>query len=120
MAGKQAVAEESTPARRAQITRARRFTAPDELKPEFGVQTYAEHHIQGVVATEHVRDLLDTFGLHDRSEVQFPFQHLKRKNGEIWRLRIENAAAHTIEGKPVIGHQWVYIQDQPERVSGVQ
>ena len=120
MAEKTAVAERSAPPRHAQVVKARRFTAPDELKAEFGVQSYADHHIQGVVSTEHVRDLLDTFGLHERSEVQFPFQHLKRKNGEIWRLRIEGAAAHTIEGKPVIGHQWVYMQDQPERVSGVQ
>lgn len=119
MAEKAAVAERSAPARQAQTPRAKRFTRPDEFKAEFGIQTDTEHHVQGVVATENVRDLLDSFGLHERTEVQFPFQHLKRQHGEIWRMRIENAAAHTVEGKPVIGHQWVYMQDQPERVAGL-
>lgn len=120
MAGRQAAAEESTAVRRAPSTKVKRFTAPDELKAEFGVLSQTEDHIQGVVTTENVRDLLDSFGLHERTEIQFPFQHLKRQHGEIWRMRIENAAVHTVEGKPVIGHQWIYMQDQPERVGGQQ
>lgn len=120
MEHKEAVAEKSAPARQAQPPRPKKFAAPDEFKAEFGVQSEADNHVQGVVATEHVRDLLDAFGLHERTEVQFPFQYLKHRNGEIWRIRIENAAAHTVKGKPVIGHQWVYMQDKPERVAGVQ
>ena len=120
MAEKAAVAERSAPPRQAQPTKAKRFTAPDEYKAEFGVQTQTEDHVQGVVAMEHVRDLLDSFGQHERSEIQFPFQHLKKQHGEIWRMRIENEAVHTVDGKPVKGHQWIYMQDQPERVGGQQ
>ena len=102
-------------------TKLKRFTAPEELSSDFGVVTQTErNHIQGVVLTENVRALLDAFGLHERTEVQFPFQHLKKQHGEIWRMRIEPARAHTVDGKPVLGHQWVYMQDQPERVGAAQ
>lgn len=120
MPEKEAVAERSVPPKQTQPAKPKRFAAPDEFKADFGVQTQSDNHVQGVVATEHVRDLLDAFGLQERTEVQFPFQYLKHRNGEIWRIRIEDAAAHTVQGKPVIGHQWVYMQDKPERVAGVQ
>jgi hypothetical protein len=106
----------SAPPKAATATKLRRFAAPESLAAEFGVTTQTEDHIQGVVPTEKVRELLDAFGLHERTEVQFPFCHMKRQHGEIWRMRIEPASAHTVEGKTVLGHQWVYMQDQPERV----
>jgi hypothetical protein len=120
MAGKAAVEERSAPAHRQQTVKAKRFTAPEEYKAEFGVQSQTEDHVQGIVSTENVRDLLDSFGLQERSEIVFPFQHLKKQHGEIWRMRIEPAAVHTVEGKQVMGHSWVYMQDQPERVGGAQ
>lgn len=120
MASKQEVTRESAPPRPPASTKLKRFTAPEDLSADFGVVTQTEDHIQGVVATEKVRALLDAFGLHERTEVQFPFQHLKRQHGEIWRMRIEPAAAHTLDGKTVLGHQWVYMQDQPERVGAAQ
>ncbi len=93
-----------------------KFEAPKELAPEFGVQFAEETHIQGVGGTENVRGLLDAFGLAERKDIQFPFQHLKKGQGEIWSLRIEPAAGHTLDGSPVMGHQWIYHQAMPERV----
>lgn len=112
--------EDSAAARPPVATKLRRFEAPAELAAAFGVQAQTEDHIQGVVPTDEVRALLDAFGLQERTEVQFPFCHMKRQHGEIWRMRIEPAAAHTVNGKTVIGHQWVYMQDQPERVGAAQ
>lgn len=112
--------EKSAPAPPPTSTKLRKFTAPDELGAEFGVLAHTEGHIQGVVPTESVRALLDAFGLQERTEIQFPFQHIKRQHGEVWRMRIEPASAHTVNGKPVAGHQWVYMQDQPERVGTAQ
>lgn len=106
--------ERSAAPQRPVQSKPRRFVAPDELKPAFGVQSYAENHIQGVVATENVRDLLDTFGLQERSQVVFPFQHMKKQHGEIWGMRIEPAAGHTVDRNPVIGHQWVFMRHHPE------
>lgn len=120
MAKQEVTTATSAPPRPTTATKLKRFTAPEQLEADFGVITQTEDHIQGVVGTEHVRALLDAFGLHERAEVQFPFQHMKRQHGEIWRMRIEPASAHTLEGKPVLGHQWVYMQDQPERVGAAQ
>jgi hypothetical protein len=93
-----------------------KFQAPAELSPHFGALVAREDFIQGIVPTQYVRELLDAFGLSDRHEIVFPFQHLKRAQGEIWSMRIEPAQGHTIEGCPVIGHQWIYHQAYPERV----
>jgi hypothetical protein len=96
--------------------RLRPFKAPDTMPAEFGMQTEAEDHISGVVATDQVRNLLDAFGLHERANVVFPFQHMKKQHGEVWSMRIEPLAAHTVEGKPVMAHQWTYMRQQPESV----
>jgi len=98
----------------------RKFGPPDELAAKFGVETQSDDRIQGIVPTDHIRELLDSFGLHDRTEIVFPFQHMKRQHGEIWRMRIETAKHHSLEGKPVYGHQWIYEQQWPERVQGAQ
>jgi len=98
----------------------RKFGAPDELSADFGVNAQSDERIQGIVASKNVRELLDAFGLQDRTELVFPFQHIKRQHGEIWRMRIEPAKHHSVDGKPVHGHQWMYEQQSPERVQGVQ
>jgi hypothetical protein len=99
-----------------QTLKLRKFAAPAELQAEFGLQFQSEDHITGIVATEHVRDLLDAFGLQDRTVITFPFQHIKKQHGEVWRMRIEPSATHTVNGKLVNGHQWAFTQDIPERV----
>lgn len=119
MAGKDIVATPETappPASR----KLQKFGPPDEMPEEFGLQAYDSFFMDGVVYTESVRTLLDAFGLSKRSEVVFPFQHIEKKNGEIWRMRIEPLAAQTFDGETIMGHKWVYVQDQPERVGSVQ
>jgi hypothetical protein len=98
----------------------RKFEAPREIAEKFGVTTQSEELVTGLIKTEDVRELLDAFGLQDRGDVVFPFQHIKRQHGEIWAMRIEGPAAHMIEGKPVMAHAWVFQQAWPERVAGVQ
>jgi hypothetical protein len=98
----------------------RKFQAPSELAPEMGVHYQSEERIQGVCATENLRALLDAFGLQERGEIQLPFQHIKKQHGEVWRMRVENATLHTVGGKHVIGHQWMYERQSPEQVSGQQ
>lgn len=115
------MAKPETPAERPQRStsaaqRIPKFEAPNELAPQLGAQSITEFHIQGVVTTDNVRDLLDAFGLQNRTEVTFPFQHIVRKHGEIWRMRIEAPAGHTVDGKPVMGHQWTFMRDYPELV----
>lgn len=104
----------------APAVRVRKFGPPDELPAGFGVDTQTDERIQGVVPTDQVRALLDAFGLQERTEIVFPFQHIKRAHGEIWRLRIEAAKHHSVKGEPVYGHQWIYEQQLPERVQGAQ
>jgi len=99
-----------------EATRLRQFKAPETIPAEFGMQTETEDHISGAVTTEHVRALLDAFGLQERTSVVFPFQHMKKQHGEIWSMRIEPLAAHMVDGKPVMAHQWVYMRQQPETV----
>lgn len=105
---------DSAAAARPPARKVHKFVAPDELKAEFGVQSQTENHIQGVVATENVRDLLDSFGLQDKSEIVFPFQHMKKANGEVWGIRIEPPAVQTLDRQIVTGHQWVYMKHHPE------
>lgn len=118
MATKSGIAEErpATPAR--QAIKVKVFKAPNELDAEFGVDTQQEGHISGFVQTEHVRNLLDAFGLNDRKEVMFPFQHMKKQHGELWGMRIEPAAGHSVNGGTVMAHRWVYMQHQPETTGG--
>lgn len=108
----------STPAKRSanQPVKITKFQAPAELGEHLGAIVVHEDFIQGVVETKYVRELLDAFGLAERKEVVFPFQHLKKGQGEIWSMRIEPAAGHTVDGSPVVGHQWIYHQAMPERV----
>lgn len=110
----------SAPPRPPTSTRVNKFAAPDELSSDFGVLTQSDYRIQGVVGTADVRTLLDAFGLQKRPEVVFPFQHMERQHGERWSMRIEPVAAHTVESKPVLGHQWIYMRDQPEIVGNQQ
>lgn len=98
----------------------RKFEAPDSDLTSFGVMTQQEDFIDGFVESAKVRDLLDTFGLADRSEVVFPFQHVKRLHGEIWRMRIEPAVDRMVDGKHLHSHHWVFSRDFPERVAGAQ
>lgn len=106
-----------TPARStAPAKQLRRFEAPKEIPAQFGLDTEAEDHLSGFVQTENVRPLLDAFGLHDRTSVVFPFQHMVRRHGEIWSMRIEPIAAHTVNGNPVMAHHWVYMRQFPENV----
>lgn len=97
-----------------------RFEAPEELAAKFGVQAQTPEHIQGVVATDDVRELLDGFGLHRRADVVFPFQHIATRHGETWSMRVEAAAPIQIDGKHVIGHQWVYMRQKPELTQNQQ
>lgn len=117
---KETAAERSAQPRTPPPARMRRFEAPKEMPADLGVTSQSEDEIHGVVTTENVRTLLDAFGLEARTEIQFPFQHMKRQHGEIWRMRIEPAATHTVDGQTVAGHKWVYVQDMPERVGSVQ
>lgn len=100
--------------------RLRKFEAPREIATKFNVTTQSEEFIAGLVRTEDVRELLDAFGLQDRAEVVFPFQHMKRQHGEIWAMRVEPPSTHTVDGLPVMAHAWTYQQALPERVAGVQ
>jgi hypothetical protein len=104
----------------AQSVKLRKFAAPEVLDGSFGVQGQTEDHIYGVIESKNVRALLDGFGLQDRRDVVFPFQHLKKQHGEIWSMRIEPADVHTVEGEPVFGHQWTFMQQLPERVGAAQ
>lgn len=98
----------------------RKFGPPDEIPASFGVQAHSDERIQGVVPTREVRKLLNAFGLQDRTEVTFPFQHIKKQHGEIWRLRIEPAKHHSVDGEPAEGHQWMYERQVPESAQGAQ
>lgn len=102
------------PVRREAPKRIVRFEAPTEIPAKFHLDSDVEHHLTGIVRTEDVRELLDSFGLAERKDVVFPFQHITRHKGEIWAMRIEPLAAHTLEGKPVIMHSWVYTRQFPE------
>jgi hypothetical protein len=120
MATEQTPKKDPVPAAPRQPVKLRKFEAPAELAEKFGVQSQQEDQITGLVKTEDVRELLDTFGLQERSEVVFPFQHLKKQHGEIWGMRIEPLASHSIAGAPVVAHAWTFMQQYPERVGGTQ
>lgn len=115
-----AVRPSAQPAPQRAPVKLRKFEAPKEIAEKFGVQSQSEEFITGFVKTEDVRELLDAFGLQDRVEVAFPFQHMKRAHGELWAFRVEPPASHTVDGAPVMAHAWTYQQALPERVSGVQ
>ena len=103
-----------------QPVKLRKFEAPSELADKFGVQSHQEDFISGIVKTEDVRELLDTFGLQDRTEISFPFAHMKKQHGEIWSMRVEPQASHMAAGLPVMAHAWVFMQSFPERIAGTQ
>ena len=111
---------EHAPAPQKQPVKLRKFEAPAELAEKFGVQSHQEDFISGVVKTEDVRELLDTFGLQDRTEIAFPFQHMKKQHGEIWSMRVEPPASHTVAGIPAIAHAWTFQLQFPERIAGAQ
>jgi hypothetical protein len=100
--------------------RAGMFEAPKELAGSFGVQVEQEDHLQGAIKTENIRELLDAFGLAQRTEIPLPFQHLKKQHGEIWSMRIEPATYQTVDGKLQFLHTWIFTRSYPERVAGVQ
>lgn len=93
-----------------------KFEPPKELAAQFAPTFVSESEIQGVVGTEHIRKLLDDFGLADRKEIGLPFQYMRKAHGEIWSMRIEPLGGHVVNGVPMMGHQWIYRQEQPERV----
>lgn len=120
MAGKEKQVAPVSPAPVRQAVKLRKFAAPDELDEKFGVQTQQENHISGVVKTEDCRDLIEAFGVHDRPEIPFPFQYIKKQHGEVWSMRIEPAASVTLDGVPVIRHSWTFMQQYPESVGAAQ
>jgi hypothetical protein len=94
----------------------KKFAAPENIPEHFGVETQAEDHIQGIVATKDIRELLSAFGVPERNGMTFPFQHMKKAHGEIWSIRIEAEGTHTIDGEVAKGHRWVYMRQFPESV----
>jgi hypothetical protein len=93
-----------------------KFEPPKELSPNFGATHASEAEIQGVVSTDRIRELIDAFGLVDRKEFGIPFHYMRKAHGEIWSMRIESLGGHIVNGVPVMGHQWIYRQELPERV----
>jgi hypothetical protein len=69
-----------------------KFEAPKELPAHFGAAHASE------------------------SEIGLPFHYMRKAHGEIWSMRIEPLGAHIVNGVPVMGHQWIYRQELPERV----
>jgi len=120
MAGKQAAADEAPPKPPTKPPAPKRFEAPSMDLTEYGATTQHEDFVAGVVPSSKVRELLDLFGLQDRTEVVFPFQHIKRMHGEIWRMRIEPSTDHVILGTHVYGHDFAFMRDYPERTAGVE
>jgi hypothetical protein len=110
-----ATADEPVQTRRPVKTK--KMGLPAELAAEFGVTIQELYHTEGLVPTEHVMDLLEAFGIPDVQSISFPFQRLKKGNGEIWRMRIDAASMHVVEGKPVSLHRWIWVQDLPERTA---
>lgn len=112
--------EAAEPKRAVKRSPARKFEAPDMDLAPFGVQVHQEYFIQGVVESAKVRELLDAFGLQEKKEFHFPFQHIKSSGNETWSMRIEPSADHMIDGQHLRGHQWIYKRDSPEIQTGVQ
>lgn len=98
----------------------RKFAAPDELGEYVMVIAQSEDEIQGYVEPKDVRALLDAFGLEARRNVVFPFQHIRKQHGEIWRMRLEPAAQQMVEGENVNAHRFLFVRDVPERVGAAQ
>lgn len=112
--------DQQTAIQRPPTQRARPFRAPDELPAEHGVQFHSAAHIQGIVEPQHLRGLLDSYGLENRKDITLPFQHIAKSHGEVWSLRVEPAAIHHTADGMVVGHQYQYRQEQPESVAGEQ
>lgn len=114
MATKPTAEERHETPRRELPKRITRFEAPKEISPHWNLDSDAEDHLTGLVTTDRVRELLDAFGLAERKDVVFPFQHIARSKGEIWSMRVEPLTAHTLDGKPVMAHAWTYSRQYPE------
>lgn len=97
-----------------------KFESPEADLAEFGVNVHREEYVDGIVETAKVRELLDTFGLHERTSLAFPFQHIKQRKGEVWMMRIEPAAHHQVGAELRYGHHWVFQQYLPERTGSAQ
>jgi hypothetical protein len=100
----------------AHAARVFKFGAPKELPAQFGATFVSDQEIQGVIPTERLRALIDAFGLADKRDISIPFHHMRKAHGEIWSMRIESLAGHNVDGVPVMGHQWIYRQELPERM----
>lgn len=98
----------------------KRFELPRELSPDFGVTMEEQYHVEGLVESASVPALIAAFNVPDVKSISFPFQRLNKRGGEIWRLRIDPAAVHVVEGKALSLHRWLYVQDLPERTAGIQ
>lgn len=92
------------PARRA-VTK---FVAPDTIPEQFGAYTVSDEMLDGFITPPDVRELLDTFGLQKRVSVIFPFQHIERRDGDMYTLRIDPLTSHDVEGKTILAQHWVY------------
>lgn len=116
--GKKDTAEETLATEAKTVAKRKRFVGGDFDLERFGQVTNTETYMQGYVATEDVRAMLDEFGLQARAHVQFPFQHIVKRSGEQWSLRIEQAEPHQVADKHVVAHHWVYKREIPEVTAG--
>lgn len=85
-----------------------KFVAPDSVPEEFGAYTVSDEMLDGFIKPQEVRSLLDTFGLQKRTSVVFPFQHIERRDGDMYTLRVDPFTSHDVDGKTVFAQHWVY------------
>lgn len=92
------------PARRTVV----KFVAPDSIPEQFGAYTVSDELLDGFIRPQDVRELLDAFGLAKRTSVVFPFQHIERRDGDMYTFRIDALASHDVDGKTLMAQHWVY------------
>jgi hypothetical protein len=97
--------------------RVSRLMLPDSIPDFLGATNIDERHVQGVVPTDKIRDLISVFGLPKPEHMSIPFQKIRQSRGEQFELRIEDVGTHIVDGAPVVGHQWQYRQTLPERTA---
>lgn len=105
---KAAVSVKSTPAAPPARRVVTKFVAPDSVPEQFGAYTVTDDMIDGFIRPQDVRELLDTFGLAKRTSVVFPFQHIERRDGDMYTMRVDGLQSHDVDGKTLIAQHWVY------------
>lgn len=90
-----------------------KFVAPDEIPNHFRPYTTTDSYVDGFVDDADVRALLDIFGLAKRGSVVFPFQHIERRDGDMFTMRVEPSASHDVDGATITAHRWTYAR-QPK------